>query len=67
MCAAEKKKIHLLLSLTLIRTIEYIKKRQIHFVNSKLIGFKNRHLYLESVYKIKEERDLGGYYTVARR
>ena len=34
MYTTEKKKIHLLLSLTLIRTIEYIKKKQIHFANS---------------------------------
>ena len=34
MYAAEKKKILLLLSLTLIRNIEYKKKGQIHFVNS---------------------------------
>ena len=34
---------------TLIHNIEYI-KRQIYLVN-----FKNRHLYLKSVHKIKKE------------
>ena len=78
-----RKKIHLLLSLTLIYTKEYIKRGK-YISRTLIMRFQSRHLYLESAYEIKEERDrpllrsrivyLGcnasifiGYYTVARR